>query len=174
MRPGHNFSDSGKCCSITSNSTCQKAPVAPVLTLSCFNECLVLACIQPAPPPIACPFRCAIHAESNYLRDPSLDMPGHAALTAVFAIRHALPHGYCRTGVPYVVLPCQSICARVASWRAWPNLRHADRRRGIESEREPDLLRALGCPAAQGFHLARPMPQDTPLRRRAACPASPP
>lgn len=31
---------------------------------------------------------------------------------------------------------------------------------GVESEQESDLLRAIGCPAAQGFHFARPMSQD--------------
>lgn len=46
---------------------------------------------------------------------------------------------------------------------------------GVESAAEAELLRAICCPAAQGFHFAHPMPQDALLAwlaRRSAAPLS--
>jgi EAL domain-containing protein (putative c-di-GMP-specific phosphodiesterase class I) len=47
---------------------------------------------------------------------------------------------------------------------------------GVESAAESDLLRAICCPAAQGFHFACPMPQDALLAWLAgpACRIPPP
>jgi EAL domain-containing protein (putative c-di-GMP-specific phosphodiesterase class I) len=41
---------------------------------------------------------------------------------------------------------------------------------GVETEAQLDFVRAVGCDAAQGYYLARPMPNDkcTEYLRRAA------